>query len=187
MTQHLPVAMNYTSELSSFQWKTLFFEQFKKKNMALNWITCFSLKLGLFIFSKYKGESQCVFSVTSFMYILLQEPPDSKITELLTHCPANAGKLSSREFLWSWAQLSNCLKLLYCRTVEWRLTGGSGLQCQTHFIQTRCEIGSPGLQLKCIGLFLRESNAFQPHGIFFKAIILIYTGFSHDTSWCWLQ
>lgn len=78
----------------------------------------------LFCLLSIKGERSISvwLAVTSFMHILLQKPPDCKITKFLPHTPANSQKLSSRESLWSWAQLPNCPELLYCRTVEWRQT-----------------------------------------------------------------
>lgn len=76
------------------------------------------------------------------------------------------------------------IALNYCTAEQLnkdKLTRGTGLQRQIHFIQAKCEIGSPGLQLECINLALRKakkSNAFQPLGIFFKVIVLIYSEFS---------
>lgn len=73
------------------------------------------------------------------------------------------------------------IALNYCTAEQLnkdKLTRGTGLQCQIHFIQAKCEIGSPGLQLECINLALRKSNVFKPPGILFKAIVLIYSKFS---------
>lgn len=65
---------------------------------------------------------------------------------------------------WTWEQLSNCPELLHCRTVHGdKLSSRMGLQCQAHFISARCDAGSPGLQLECIILVLKEASIPMEH------------------------
>lgn len=184
LTHHHPVATNDNGELSSFHFEHIILWAIFLKRICF-WIELPPLPEFVLFTFREKGKrriSVCLLC-TFFCRILLT---GSSLSFLRTSL-LKLGNSAAGSFFWSWAQLSNWPEPLHYGTSDGdKLTRGMDLQCQTHFISARCDAGSPGLQLQCIILVLREANVLHPHRLFFTAIFLICSEFSHSTPCCWL-